>query len=44
MLAHIPLTAEAEALKKQILAIPRTDQPLDSDPPPALASQQMEDL
>ena len=44
MLAHIPLTAEAEALKKQILAIPRTDQPLDSDTPSELAPEQMEDL
>ncbi len=44
MLAHIPLTAEAEALKKQILAIPRTDQPLDDDTPPELSPEQMEDL
>ena len=44
MLVHISLTAEAEALKKQILAIPRPNQPLDSDTPPELSPEQMEDL
>lgn len=31
MFLSIPLTAEAEALKNQILAIPRTDERLDLD-------------
>ena len=44
MLPEIPLTAEAETLKKQILAIPRTDERLDLDTPPELSSERMEDL
>ena len=44
MLPEIPLTAEATALKKHILAIPRTDGALDLDTPPELSSEQMEDL
>ncbi len=44
MLTAIPLTAEADALKKQILAIPRTDGPLDIETPPELSSERMEDL
>ncbi len=44
MFPEIPLTAEAEALKKQILAIPRTDEPLNLDTPVGLSSEQMEDL
>jgi uncharacterized protein YchJ len=44
MLPSIPLTAEAEALQKQILAIPRTDEALDLDTPAELSSAQMEDL
>ena len=44
MLAAIPLTAEADALKMQILAIPRTDEPLDQETPAGLSSERMEDL
>lgn len=44
MFPSIPLTAEAEALQKQILAIPRTDEALDLDTPAELSSAQMEDL
>lgn len=44
MFPSIPLTAEAEALKKQILAIPRTDERLDLDTPAELSAAQLEDL
>lgn len=44
MLPHILLTAEAAALKKHILAIPRTKEPLDIETPPELDSYRMEDL
>ena len=44
MLATIPLSAEADALKKQILAIPRTDEPLDFQASPELPYERMEEL
>ena len=44
MLPPVPLSPEAEALKRSILAIPRTDEPLSDDLPAGLTEEQLERL
>ncbi len=44
MFPVIPLTAEAEALKNQILAIPRTDEPIEDELPHGLPAGSIERL